>query len=251
MVSALLLCLGGCSRVDANALLVEAGKAAAEGRFSDAIELTEQCLPHMPSNTDLLILRGYCLYQDQRGEEAVVFMERAAQVAADEFLPQYFHGWLLTQIGRHGDAVEPLENALVLLRADESEFFREYEPQVLVLLARCCLEKNLFSKGIRHLQTLRRFKHYGNGPELYNSLGVLWLKQQNYTNALDSFEEARSRSQSPVICQNIAVLYDLHLQSPDKARDYYIYSLAAASKINDTSMVPDIHRRLKQLAREH
>lgn len=237
-VAGLLAC-GGCMNVEAK--VEEAAAAAASGNWTGAYELTEQCLKKEPNNVTALILNGLAQSMQGRGLEATLVLEQAAKLAPGDFAAQYFHGWILAENGRYADALVPLRQAHAL---------RPTQKNLLVLLARCCLEQNL-PEGVRYLQAMRRFPELEKGPELYNALGVLWLNQGQYEQARSNFMLAWQRDNSSVIVpQNLAVLYDHYLRNPTEALRYYRYCLGANQKLGNQLRASLIHERVLALSKE-
>jgi tetratricopeptide (TPR) repeat protein len=223
----------------------EAEVAMAEGDFVKGLDCAQQAFRADPHNVDYGILYGYALFANDRSREAKDQLAQMAAAAPDRFLAQYFHGWILWRLGEYGDAIRPLKNALHL-----KEGYEEHVPDVLVLLARCCLKQNL-PEGGRYLQALRAHRSFGREPETHNCLGMLQVGQGQYEAALQRFEEAlRLDPGNPVILQNLAVLHDIYLKDPRQAMYYYRESLAQRIERRDPTNQADIRERLRQLARE-
>ncbi len=243
----LALCwLSGCSEPDLEQAYREAAARAKAGSFETAVELTEACLKRQPGNINLLILHGFCMFHLGEQEEAIGFFKQAAELDAngDNALAQYFYGWALYEVGRFGDAIWPLERAY-----RNRDQVAGLEPVLLVMLGRCCSEQNL-TRGLGYLQALRRYPEFVETAEVYNSLGILQLKQGEYEPALASFLAARKLAPAnPTILQNIAVLYYQYLGNPGEAMRYYRYTLAARQRIKDSTHQADVRRRLGQLVR--
>lgn len=243
------LALAGCRPVEVGVLYAEATAAAEAGEFSTAIDLTRRCLDAKPDAVNVLILHGFCSYMTAHSEKdryrALGYLRRAADLAPESFLAQYFYGWLLCEDGQFSPAMEPLERAYEL-----KEGYTEFVPDLLVLLGRCCVENNL-PKGRSYLQALRRYRAFADSPEVYNALGNLARKQGEYADALMWFAEALDKDPgNAVVLQNMAVLYDVYLGQPDRARQFYVRSLAARQQIRDITNQAEIRERLKQLRAE-
>lgn len=248
----IMVCLlpAGCgSGRSAAELYSEATYAARDGDMEKALELLEQCLEQEPNRVDGLILEGYCRYSlmtpDQLARDASSALrplEQAVVLAPESFMAHYVHGWILYEAGKYGMALEPLERAYALRHECP-----EHEDSLLVMLGMCCLRQNLV-RGRGYLQALRRFSGFENSALLYNALGVLNVKQMEYTRALEDFMEALDRDdRHPIVLQNIAVLYDDYLNRPEEALRYYTRAIAARQSMRDASRQDAIRRRLKQL----
>jgi tetratricopeptide (TPR) repeat protein len=236
---ALLLATGGCAGVEAR--LEEAVTAAASGNWQGAAELTERCLRAEPQHVQALILNGIAQNMLGRGLEGTAVLEQAASLAPEDFDAQYFCGWALAENGRFADALRPLARAQTLQPTHRN---------LLILLARCCLEQNL-PEGLRYLQALRRFPDLDQGAELHNALGILWLNQGNFEQARLSFDRAWERdNRSVIVPQNLAVLYDHYLRNPAKALGYYRYCLGENQKLGNQFRAALIHERILELERQ-
>ncbi len=246
----LFLCLAvgglcGCSRVDPHQAAQAAVAAMAAGDFVQGMDLARQAAKAAPGSVEYGVLYGFALYEGEKTREAQDQLAKVAAAAPDNFVAQYFHGWVLWRLGNYGDAIGPLKNALYL-----KDGYEENVPDVLVLLSRCCLKQNL-NEGFLYLQALRRHRAFGKEPEVYNCLGVLSVEQGQHEQALRKFEEALQLDPTnPVILQNLAVLYDTYMQDPKKAMVYYRESLARRIERKDPTNQAAIRDRLRQLARE-
>jgi len=235
----------GCARVDVPARLQDAATAASAGKWSLALNLTGKCLAAEPTNVTAMTFHGLCLFELQRVDDALEILETAAATSND-FAPQYFYGWVLCEKGRYADALGPLRKAYALCRN-----YPVAEPDVLCLLARCCLEQNIFPEGVAHLQRLSRFRPFQDAPAVYNALGLMWLHRADYKKAREFLMEANGKDRgNGAVCLNLAVLYDHYLRDPGEAMRYYEYSLKANQTSNDSTRLAKIQRRLQQLRQE-
>jgi len=245
------LALGGCGGgSSADELYARATQAAVAVDFDEALSLTRRCLDASPDHVQALILHGYCRYQLMAPEDRVrdsspviTYVERAARLAPNDFLAQYYYGWMLFEAGLYGRALEPLERAYEL-RAQ----CPDHDADVLAMLSMCCVNQNL-GRGRTYLQALRRFRAFERSPLAYNALGVLNAKQQDYQGALGAFMEALRRDPNhAVVLQNLAVLFDERLQRPEEAMRYYARAIAARQAMRDSTRQDELRRRLRQLA---
>ncbi len=238
----LALCGTACRPVDVASLHSGAIQAAAAGHWRSAVELTEQCRTADPGNVDIMVLHGFCLFEMRRVEEALEHLAAAAAAAPDKFIPQFFYGWILSETGRHGDAIGPLRSAYEL-RAQ----YPKHVGDVLVLLSRCCLEQKL-PEGKSYLQGLRRYRTPASSAEVYNGLGMLYFYEAQYENARESFLTALdSDPENAVVLQNLAVLHDQYLLQPKPAQRYYIHCLKASQLAGDNVREVRIRERLRHL----
>jgi len=235
----------GCSRVDADQAAREAGVAMSAGDYAKGAKLAGKAMRAAPEKPEYGVLYGFALFENGQHLEARDQLAKTAVDAPGSFVAQYFHGWALYRLGAYGDAIVPLKNALYLKSGQD-----EHVPDILVLLSRCCLKQNL-AAGRPYLQGLRRYRTFGDKPEVYNCLGLLHVGQGEHKLALASFEKAlRLDPDNPVVLQNLAVLHDTYLGEPNEATDYYRQSLFRRNDRKDPTNQAAIRDRLRQLARE-
>ncbi len=245
VVATLLFVVSGCAPVDVDSTLREAAAAATEGKWQSAVELTKKCVKADRQNLSVKIFHGFCLFETRRVEDSLEILEEAATEAPDQFLPNFFFGWILCEQQQFGDALAPLQIAYDL-RQQQPEII----PDLLILLSRCCLEQNL-DEGINYLLELRNYHAFEQGPEVYNALGILYRSKADYEKARQSFLRAHEKdSTNAVVLQNLAVLNDCYLNKPKQAMRYYRASLAARQSADVSSGQAQIRTRLRQLARK-
>jgi len=245
LIAFLLLIGSGCTPTNVETALQEAVAFASKAKWDLAIEQTEKCVEVAPKDITALVLHGICLYEAERKEDALEVLQQAVGIAPDEFMPNFFYGWALAGDEKYADAIAPLSRARELRNQHPDVL-----PDVLVLLARCCLEQNL-PQGKTCLQALRRYRDFAESPEVYNSLGLLQVYQGEYENATESFGEAlRLDRENAVVLQNIAVLHDVYLGDPVKAMRYYLRSLASRQAAGDSRNQEQVRGRLKRLSKE-
>jgi tetratricopeptide (TPR) repeat protein len=253
LLALLALLSGGCTGgLGVEQLYSRATHAAYACKYAEALALTERCLDQQPDHVKALILHSYCRYrlltpeQMRRDSSTVVTpVEKAARLAPQDFMAQYFHGWMLFEAGQYGRALEPLERAY-----DLRSQCPDRDDAVLVMLSMCCVNQNL-ARGRNYLLSLRDFRGFERSALVYNALGVLCAKQQDYQGALGWFSQALRRDPNhAVVLTNLAVLYDERLQRPDEAKRYYRSAIAARQLMRDPSRQDEMQKRLKKLAAE-
>ncbi len=238
------LLLAGCALDDPQASFERAIVSAAESRWPEAHEQVRRALRARPRHLPSRILAGLCHHHARQPERALDAFRGAAQDAPDDFAAQHFYGWMLAEMGKHGEALAPLRRAHEL-RPDDVD--------TLTLLARCSLEQNL-PEGIDYLTRLRRFPTYQKAPNdrlIDNNLALLHLYQGDRTRAKNHMLAALKRDPaSPVIAQNVGILYDQYLGEPEAAVRYYAMALVNSQKVGDREREARLRRRLNELAAE-
>ena len=242
-----LFVLASCNRTDLSQEMSLAVSAARQGHYETALSHAESCVAFSPDNVDALLLKSFCQFmletKQERRRQPLLNLHKCTHLAPERFEPWYFYGWALLENGQSRDAIEPLRKAAeVLGRSDQRH------QQVQLLLERCYAANNLLDDAMRILQPLQAKKPYCDWPELYNELGLLALKRGKPEIAVRFFETGLKHSpQNEVLVQNLAVTYDLHLNNPERAKNYYGRCLTIKHYRNNKSDAIRIQNRIKQL----
>lgn len=245
---ALSLGLTSCMPPNQGERLQAAVAAVQAGDFAESLHLTELCLGTDPDDVMALLLNGYCRLvtagDHAQKAKAVSTLEKATRLAPESFTAWYFYGWSLVGSGQSQEAVEVLEQAFTLMPAGSP-----HKGHLLFMLGQVCTANNLQSKGLKYVQPLLVHQPYRNWPDVYNALGMLALKRADYREAVRCFNEAlKLESGHPQILQNLAVTFDLYLNLPRIAREYYLRCLVSGQGRLDAQTTVRIHNRLRQLA---
>lgn len=236
-----LLSAPGCGSSDPDTVLRKAANSAAAGRWKEASEQAQKVVSKQADNVTARVLLGIAQHENRRSEKALENLEYAAKRAPDNFAVQYFYGMLLFEQQDYANALQPLRKAYDL---------RKDNPDLLILLSRCCMQQNL-SEGTRYLQVLRRFRSYQNEPEVYNSLAFLWLSQREYETAEKYLLEAYDKApENPVVLQNLGVFYDRYQQNIKKAINYYRQCVQQSNLVDDEQRAAQARQRLGELSQQ-
>lgn len=231
----------GCGGHKPDEFFRRAVNAAANAQWTETEKLTSKILAVDAEHVQGRILHGISLYELQQPEEAESVLAQAAENAPEEFNAHYFYGWVLFETEQYADALRPLKNAYAV---------RKDQPDLLIMLASCCLEQNLI-EGLRYLQALRRFKTYREDPKVYNDMALLWLGRPHLDKAEQLLMQAyRMDPRHPVTLQNLAVFYDRYVQDYKQAVKYYQLCLKESRRRHQYAREANVKRRLQQLARE-
>lgn len=231
----------GCGGQNPDELFRQAVNAAANAQWTETEKLTDKILAVDDDHVRGRILHGISLYELQHPEEAESVLAQAAENAPEDFNAQYFYGWVLFETEQYADALRPLKNAYEV---------RKDQPDLLIMLATCCLEQNL-TEGLRYLQALRRFKTYREDPKVYNDMALLWLGRPHLDKAEQLLMQAyRMDPRNPATLQNVAVFYDRYVQDYKQAVKYYQLCLRESRRRHQYSREANVKRRLQQLTRE-
>lgn len=218
------------------------------GNFAESLHLSELCLGTNPDDVTALLLNGYCRFitasDNAQKAKAVSTLEKATRMAPDSFTVWYFYGWSLAVSGQSQEAIEVLEQAFTLMPTGSP-----HKGHLLFMLGQACTANNLQSKGLKYVQPLLVYQPYRNWPDVYNALGMLALKRADYREAVRCFNAAlKLESSNPQVLQNLAVTFDLYLNLPRIAREYYLRCLASGQGRLDAQTSTRIHNRLRHIA---
>ncbi|MFA6815578.1 MAG: hypothetical protein WCS73_04705 [Lentisphaeria bacterium] len=231
------LCFSGCVPVDDHKELSHAYQEIQQGDYSSAKIRTELCLRNDNHNIEALLLNSLCQLKSPSGvlgiSKALFNLEKATSLAPQRYDTWYYLGWGKVQCKKYREALPALEKALKLLPPGNKR--RE---DILLLIVRCCIKNNLYTKGFQYLQPLRCLEQYASDPNFYNITAILALKRGDEHTAVSHFIQALKKDPSnATVLQNIAVYFDIYKAKQLVARDYYIRTIAA---LGDR----DINRRL-------
>ena len=249
--------LASCNRTDLPKEMTLAMEDARHANYEQALVHANACVAFAPDNIDAQLLKSYCQFmvetKPERRRQALLNMLKCAHQAPERFEPWYFYGWALLENGQTRDAIEPLKNALDRIAPDNPK-----HREVQLLLERCYSENNLIPEALSILQSFQGQPPYSDMPELYNELGLLFLKgkDRNPNAAVYFFQRGLQRDakgviqlQNPaneVLLQNLAITYDLHFNNIGGAKRYYIPCMQAKSTRNDTEGIRRIQTRIAQ-----
>ena len=256
----LLITLGmllSCHRTDLPKEMALAMEDARHANYEQALVHANACVAFAPDNVDAQLLKSYCQFmvetKQERRRQPLLNMLKCAHQAPERFEPWYFYGWALLENGQTRDAIEPLQKALERIAPDTPKY-----QEVQLLLERCYSENKLIPEALSILQSFQGQPPYSRMPELYNELGLLFLKgkDRNPNAAVFFFQRGLQRNakgeiqlQNPaneVLLQNLAITYDLYLDNMNEALDYYIKCMVAKNTRNDTDGIRRIQTRIAQ-----
>ncbi len=242
--------LTGCRQPDLTAEFQLALTDAAAGNLESALDRSSRCLQTAPDDLDAVVLNNFCqfmLNNDKATTEKVLFsFERSIEQTPNRFDLRYFYGWMLYRNGKYPEALNALEKAYELLPNSAARDNSATRGNLLFLMGRCCVFNNL-PRGMRYLQAARVYTPFGEWPELYNSLAILSLYQQNWPQAVAWLENGLQKAPAhPALLRNLAIVYDNYLNNRVKACHYYDLALAALGA-SDPATSAVITARLTQI----
>lgn len=240
----LTIILASCDRTDLGREMSLGVAEARLGHYEQALVHATSCVAFAPENVDALLLKSFCQFmletKPEKRRQPLMGLLKCTHLSPDRFDPWYFYGWALVETGQLREAIEPLRQALKLVSSGNPKAL-----EVKLLLERCYIANNLVDEALRILQPLQGRLPYRNCPELFNELGIIDLKRQSPQNAVNHFLRGLELDQNnEVLLQNLAVTYDLYLNNPQQAWDYYRKCLIAKKRVD-----LGIQTRMNQLRR--
>lgn len=266
MLPALLAALPGCWKSATPEELVEAAyKENVNTRFDEAYRLAKKCLSKDDKNVAALMLGGYAAAQLRRLDEAEEMFRQAVEAKPDDFMTQYFLGWIYYSQAQNKhnrnspeqekyylNALTPLEKAYKLREQQAPEIRRS----LLTLLVACCLKDEVIKRGTDYLSELEAVAvgRDANTRALYaNARAFFLLASAKYQNAGVFFLAAHNLDPAnPAYMQNLAVFYDVYQSNPLEAMRWYKMTAdASASTGNDDITVRQkALNRIREIERE-
>lgn len=247
LLAALFCLLTSCSQSSSDDRLATAIAAMEQQNWDEAKENVTICLRHDHENVEALAIRAICFLRT--GDEpslkrAVRDLEKARGLVPKRTDINYLYGLALYQHKEFAAAIAALEGVLAQLPPDK----KELRGHVLAMLGASYNACNQINKGLSRAQILQTSDIYRNRQEIYCLLAMMALKNRNYKQALSYLAKGQKIApDSEAILQNIAVLYDLQMNEPAKARQFYIACHKLKSKRGDEAGCRRIERRLRML----
>lgn len=236
--------LSGCGRVNVDQRLGAAVALAREGREADwkaALTEVEPCVNARPDDPTVTALHILCLERSGSPEKARAIARDAARVHPHHFLINYQAGRLLMAEDNHIDALGYLRTAHEL-RPDHLD--------CLVLLAACAGHQNV-PEARDYYQQLIATDTFRNDYVPYNELGIWYVNQGRFPEAISSFSQASAKSDNhPLIYLNMAVTFDRYMKKPKLARRFYNkYLIATETRkgSDDPARAAQVSQRLRSL----
>ena len=171
-----------------------------KGDWKNAQILAFKAVNQNGKDVNARVVFALTLEQADELDRALDEIKQAVLIDSENFMAQYTKGRLLFKSHSFEDCPEPLENAKRL---------NPNSPQVLLLLAKSYALLGVNDKAIKNYVALAKHSEYVNAPEVYNELGVLFYKKQDYSRAARFFKKALSLNpDSPTANLNMGVLCD-------------------------------------------
>ena len=233
-----------CNRTDLAKEMSLAMEEARRANYEEALIHANACVAFAPENVDAQLLKSYCQFmmetKPERRRQPLLNLLKCVHQAPERFEPWFFYGWVLLENGQTRDAIEPLQKALERLPQGHPK-----KQELLLLLERCYAENNLMPEALQILQSFQGIQPYSSMPELYNELGLLFLKSEKrqpsiaisfFRRGLQRDAKGKLQLDNPaneVLLQNLAITYDLYLNNVEEAIKYYKLCMVAKNHRKD------------------
>lgn len=188
------------------------------GRGNDAAAVLKMGLEHLPNNYKILFdLIGYTLEAGKFDEAIAIFEENQSQAAdIDPFIWNYV-GVAFIQIGNMDRALECFNKALSI----DDEFSLTYKN-----LSRFFQNRLRQTRDIKDYQNMLKnillaIKYDPDNPQLYNTLGLIYLQGNNPDKAIPGLEKALQldpRQEETLLHLAVA---NMRIGNEDKAHDFF------------------------------
>ena len=228
------LVLAGCRPMDVRQELTKASKAAEKGNWTEALDITENCLKEVPGHLDATVLRALCLFQAQRTEAAAVeksleLLLQASALAPERYDIQLIYGWELLQLGRSKEALGPLRRAHELHQKPENIAYvpQQVQGSIKYLLGECCRLNNLNAEAITYFALASHSTPFNSWSELYNNLAVLSVLSGKTLEAVQWIRQAQTlKPMDSKVAINTAVICDFLSYPEFNAKSFKEYQQA-------------------------
>ncbi|MCP3965061.1 MAG: tetratricopeptide repeat protein [Lentisphaerae bacterium] len=224
--------LCGCEKLSEKStpyLINNAANFAANGKWDKALKYSEAVIAREPANINALLLKAIACEHSNKLTLATKAARSAVNQAPGNFTAQYTLGRLYAKEPKKmQDAVAPLLRALKIKPNDQN---------TLVLLAKCSSSLNI-SNAIKYYEMLAKFPRFNKRPELWNQMGVFYVKQkENRKAALCLVKAYRMAPDNPNILLNFAVFKDFYIGMSHSTVDFY------KQYLNITASNPELQKK--------
>jgi len=215
----------GCSdsskTLSSTELLRDATAMGEKGNWREAIKLSRHAVRKNPKDANALVILALGLEQNGESASALDSLQLAVKMSPENFMAQFTLGRMLFQLGKYEECVAPLKNARDL---DQDNV------DTVILLAKTMEMLNL-PECAEYYHILAMSKRFINKPEPFNELGVYYTKKNDYKRASSYFIKAyKMAPQNHIVVYNLAVFLDKYMNTPDKAKKFYLKYLELAAK---------------------
>ncbi|MCQ2379015.1 MAG: tetratricopeptide repeat protein [Victivallaceae bacterium] len=237
-IGALLLIGAGCGN-NPDKAYEAARNAAAKGDCREAFRLAEKAEKTDPKNRKGLLLLAVVAEKCGEHDRALDAARRAVQLDERDFTAQYTLGRICAaRTDRRAEGLKILQRAHELNPGDV---------RTMVLIADTALAMN-HPRTPRFLLELQKCKGYEKSAELYNDLGIAYMRLGQYAEARSAFTSAQEfGAGNPRITLNIARFFDYHTTHAYFAETLYRKFLRQAGNRREFRAEADaVRRRLQE-----
>ena len=199
---AMLLLVAGCSPKSSERNLQEAYRKARVGDWEQVLALTAPRVKDVPNDIGAKALKSLALLNVKRDdaesmEEAVTLMRQAVNAYPTRYDYQLAYGWLLLNLERYDEALQPLRTAYDLhIKVDKSKVIgQDVQGTIKYALALCCMKNRLYDDAIKYFEQSLKSTPYSTWPSIYSNIGCCYACKSDFQKAMEWVSKSYTRAQ--------------------------------------------------------
>ena len=199
---AMLLLVAGCSPKSSERNLQEAYRKARVGDWEQVLALTAPRVKDVPNDIGAKALKSLALLNVKRDdtesmEEAVTLMRQAVNAYPTRYDYQLAYGWLLLNLERYDEALQPLRTAYDLhIKVDKSKVIgQDVQGTIKYALALCCMKNHLYDDAIKYFEQSLKSTPYSTWPSIYSNIGCCYACKSDFQKAMEWVSKSYTRAQ--------------------------------------------------------
>ena len=199
---AMLLLVAGCGPKSSERNLQEAYRKARVGDWEQVLALTAPRVKDVPNDIGAKALKSLALLNVKRDdaesmEEAVTLMRQAVNAYPTRYDYQLAYGWLLLNLERYDEALQPLRTAYDLhIKVDKSKVIgQDVQGTIKYALALCCMKNRLYDDAIKYFEQSLKSTPYSTWPSIYSNIGCCYACKSDFQKAMEWVSKSYTRAQ--------------------------------------------------------
>ena len=199
---AMLLLVAGCGPKSSERNLQEAYRKARVGDWDQVLALTAPRVKDVPNDIGAKALKSLALLNVKRDdaesmEEAVTLMRQAVNAYPTRYDYQLAYGWLLLNLERYDEALQPLRTAYDLhIKVDKSKVIgQDVQGTIKYALALCCMKNRLYDDAIKYFEQSLKSTPYSTWPSIYSNIGCCYACKSDFQKAMEWVSKSYTRAQ--------------------------------------------------------
>lgn len=199
---AMFLLVAGCGPKSSERNLQEAYRKARVGDWEQVLALTAPRVKDVPNDIGAKALKSLALLNVKRDdpesmEEAITLMRQAVSASPTRYDYQLAYGWLLLNLERYDEALQPLRAAYDLhIKVDKSKVIgQDVQGTIKYALAVCCMKNHLFDEAIKYFEQSLKSTPYNAWPSIYSNIGCCYVCKKDLQKAMEWMGKAYTKAQ--------------------------------------------------------